>query len=177
MSCEELVGISEWYVEGLRTAISLVRSDLNDSDSGYCKAGAHAVRCGNCANDLDLKTGQHGYCMKESYDKSFQLGSEDARKIMKSEPALLCIRCNFVLKAPVRLLEALESFVRHADDCSIYCRREGLTGDSTFCTGALRDVQKFINYCDERRFDPELMKQFKKELSEEEFGWLICGRR
>lgn len=173
MSCEELVGISEWYVEGLRTAISLVRPDLSDSDSGYCKAGAHAVRCGNCAEDVDLKTGRHGYCRKESYDKSFQLGFEDARKIIKSEAALRCIRCNFVLKAPVRILEALQLFSRDSDDCSIYCRYEGLNDNSTFCTSTLWDIKNFIK----SQPEDELMKQFKKELSEEEFGWLICGRR
>lgn len=177
MSCEQLVGISEWHVEGLRTAISVVRDNLNDSDSGYCKAGNHSVGCNNCAANIFDFAGKSGFCMKESYDNSFQLGMGDANKIAKNQAALICIMCTFVLKAPVRLLEALQSFTRDSYDCSIYCRYEGLTGESMFCTGSFRDLQKFINECKNKGFEEELMKQFVTELSEEEFGWLICGRR
>ncbi len=173
MDCERVVVITEWYVEGLRTAVSIVRKDLSDSDSGYCKAGAHAVKCKNCAQDFDIWSYRDGFCKKEEYDRSYQLGVEDAVKIAKSEAALLCIRVNFVLNAPVRLLEALESFVRDTDDCGIYCRREGLTGDCAFCTGTLRDVQKFIK----SEPEDEIMKQFEEALSEEDFGWLVCKRR
>lgn len=181
MSIDESFVISDYEIEGLRTAVTVVRKDLDDSDSGLCKSGRNSVGCCNCATDIDIWSGRDGYCLR-AFDKSFQLGLGDAKLIKNSKPALMTIRVSFYLKAPRSFLEAFENYSIRNITNSIYFRRidsgasegpsERCEQRSMYITSTLWDIQQFAK----ENWNLPGINRFMKEFTEEDFGWLIFVR-